>query len=56
MGSSVKLAATLAIGAALSAPATAESLKEKVTGAWTLVSGTENYPDGKKICPGQREI
>ncbi len=48
MRSFVKLAAALAIVAALSAPASAQSLKEKVTGAWTLVLSSENYPDGKK--------
>jgi hypothetical protein len=51
MRSSVKLAAALAIVSALSAPASAQSLKGKVTGAWTLVSGSENYPDGKKNMP-----
>jgi hypothetical protein len=25
--------------------------QQKVTGAWTLVSGAENYPDGKKNTP-----
>jgi hypothetical protein len=51
MGSFVKVAAALAIVAALSAPASAQSLKGKVTGAWTLVSGSEIYPDGKKKMP-----
>jgi len=51
MGSFVKLAAALAIVAALSAPASAQSLKGKVTGAWTLVTSSENYPDGKKNMP-----
>lgn len=31
--------------------ASAQSLSAKVTGAWTLVSGSENYPDGKKNTP-----
>jgi hypothetical protein len=51
LGSSVKVSVALAIVAALSAPASAQSLKGKVTGAWTLVSGSENYPDGKKNTP-----
>jgi len=51
MGSFVKLAAAVAIAAALSVPARAQSLKAKITGAWTLVSGSENYPDGKMNMP-----
>jgi hypothetical protein len=31
--------------------AMAQSLAAKLTGAWTLVSGSENYPDGKKNMP-----
>ena len=31
--------------------ASAQSLSAKVTGAWTLVSGSEDYPDGKKNMP-----
>lgn len=31
--------------------ASAQSFSAKVTGAWTLVSGSENYPDGKKNMP-----
>ena len=31
--------------------ASAQSLSAKVTGTWTLVSGAENYPDGKKNMP-----
>ena len=31
--------------------ASAQSLSAKVTGAWTLVSGTETYADGKKLTP-----
>jgi len=51
MVSFVKLAGAFAIVAALSAPASAQSLKGKVTGAWTLVSGSEIYADGKKNMP-----
>jgi hypothetical protein len=29
-------------------PAIAQSFKDKVIGAWTLESGSENFPDGKK--------
>jgi hypothetical protein len=39
----------LCVGVAFTAGA--QSLKEKVTGAWTLQSGSENYPDGKKRTP-----
>ena len=35
----------------LGSPATAQSLKDKVVGAWTLESGSENFPDGKKLTP-----
>lgn len=51
MRSFVKLATALAIVAALSAPAISQSLKGQVTGTWALVSGSENYPDGKKNMP-----
>jgi hypothetical protein len=51
MGSFVKLAAAVAIVAALSAPANAQSLKGKVTAAWTLVYGSESYRDGKMNMP-----
>jgi Lipocalin-like domain len=30
-------------------PASAQSLKDKAVGAYTLESGTENYADGKKL-------
>ena len=36
---------------AVAFPANAQSLSAKVTGAWTLVSGSENYSDGKKNMP-----
>jgi hypothetical protein len=29
-------------------PATAQSLQQKIVGTWTLESGSENYPDGKR--------
>jgi hypothetical protein len=29
----------------------AQSLKDKVIGAWTLEAGSENFPDGKKLTP-----
>jgi hypothetical protein len=32
-------------------PAGSQSLKDKVVGAWTLESGSENFPDGKKLTP-----
>ena len=32
-------------------PAVAQSLKDKVVGAWTLETGSENFPDGKKLTP-----
>jgi hypothetical protein len=35
--------------------ASAQSLSAKVTDAWTLVSGSEDYPDGKKTCLGRPE-
>lgn len=41
--------ALLYIGAA--APASAQSLKDQVVGAWTLSAGTENFTDGKKLTP-----
>jgi hypothetical protein len=41
--------ASIAIG--IASPALAQSLKDKVVGAWTLESGSENYPDGKKLTP-----
>src|ERR1700681_2693607 len=31
--------------------ASAQSLGAKVTGTWTLASGTETYADGKKLMP-----
>jgi hypothetical protein len=40
---------TLLISAA--SGASAQSLSTKMAGAWTLVSGSENYPDGKKNMP-----
>jgi hypothetical protein len=36
---------------AIASPAVAQSLKDKVVGAWTLESGSENYPDGRKLTP-----
>jgi hypothetical protein len=33
------------------APASAQSLKEKVMGAWTLDVGSEIFQDGKKVTP-----
>ncbi len=39
--------ALLSVGVA--APASAQSLKEKVVGAYVLESGSENYADGKKL-------
>jgi len=35
----------------LAFPAGAQSLKDKIVGAWTLESGSENFPDGKKLTP-----
>ena len=32
-----------------SIPAIAQSLQQKIVGTWTLESGSENYPDGKRI-------
>jgi Lipocalin-like domain len=34
-----------------SIPATAQSLQQKIVGTWTLESGSENYPDGKRNVP-----
>ena len=38
--------AVLSMGFA--SPAVAQSFKDKVIGAWTLESGSENFPDGKE--------
>jgi hypothetical protein len=35
----------------LASPANAQGLKQQIVGTWTLESGTENYPDGKKNMP-----
>ena len=35
----------------IAAPASAEGLKEKVIGAWTLDAGSEIFQDGKKVVP-----
>ena len=51
MSSFARLAAAVAVLTALSVPASAQGLKGKVSGVWTLVSGSENYPDGKKNMP-----
>ena len=32
-------------------PAAAQSLKNKVEGSWKLASGSENFPEGKKLQP-----
>jgi hypothetical protein len=32
-------------------PASAQSFKDKIVGAWTLSAGYENYPDGKQMAP-----
>jgi hypothetical protein len=47
--------AGVALLASASSSALAQSLAAKVTGVWTLVSGSENYPDGKRTCLGQPE-
>ena len=47
-------AATMALAflcLGLSAPAMAQSLKQKLVSTWTLESGTENYSDGKQNMP-----
>jgi hypothetical protein len=41
--------ALLYLGLAL--PANAQSLKQQIAGSWTLESGSENYPDGRKNMP-----
>ena len=41
--------ATLCLG--FSIPAVAQSLQQKIVGTWTLESGSENYPDGKRNVP-----
>ena len=42
--------ATIAlVSLGVSVPASAQSLKDKAVGAYTLESGTENYADGKKL-------
>jgi hypothetical protein len=35
----------------IAAPANAESLKDKLTGAWSLEAGSETSQDGKKVVP-----
>jgi hypothetical protein len=47
----VALSVLAGVMIAIGSPALAQSLKDKVVGAWTLVSGSENYPDGKKLTP-----
>jgi hypothetical protein len=42
-------AALLCLGVA--SPADAQTLKDKVMGAWTLVEGSEVFQDGKKATP-----
>lgn len=44
---SIGTTALLCLGAVV--PASAQSLKEKVVGAYILESGSENYADGKKL-------
>ena len=34
-----------------SIPAFAQSLQQRIVGTWTLESGSENYPDGKRNLP-----
>ena len=45
-------AATMALAflcLGFSAPAAAQNLQQKLVGTWTLESGSEEYPDGKRI-------
>ena len=43
------IGAVLLVCAGTAPPVFAQSLAEKVVGAWTLDNGTENYADGKKL-------
>jgi hypothetical protein len=43
------IASLASMGAGYSADA--QNLKEKMIGAWTLESGSENFTDGKKLLP-----
>ncbi len=45
------LATGVAVLISAAGVASAQSLSAKVAGAWTLVSGSEDYPDGKKNMP-----
>lgn len=47
----VTVAAASVLCFGLAVPASAQALKDKITGVWTLVSGSESYPDGKKNMP-----
>jgi hypothetical protein len=50
--SSMATAASLALFCfGIASPASAQSMKDKVMGAWTLVDGSEIFQDGKKATP-----
>jgi len=52
LASEMTVAASLALlCVGVASPAVAQSMKDKVMGAWTLVDGSEIFQDGKKVTP-----
>jgi Lipocalin-like domain len=44
-----RLIATLGIASLIALPAHADSIKAQIIGAWSLIEGGEQFPDGKQI-------